>query len=370
MYFKYIIKIVNSMDLMSSDAGVMQIIIDDRERAVVPFFKNHKKIPPNISFSVERINIGDYSIVYKNNILMIIERKTWNDLASSIVDGRKHNVNKMLKLRDETGCKIFYLIEGNPAPNPKSKYCRIPYKNLRSHLDHLMFRDDIHIIHSKNQENTVDRIIALVQNYLSIKPSPLLKYDEFKIEQIIGGSNPTDVELTLDPLSVASIPVIDTSNTSAIKKLNEKTPVSDEYIIYKIWSCVPYITEKTSGLFIDKDYHISDLILGKIPKESIYTLKYDNGHIIGKKSEKIWNGSRIKACNNKYFSKMLSQINGITKKTADIILKTISFESLLNGEIQLKNISSIKKTERATIGIKASMQILKYFVKKCDIIYH
>jgi ERCC4-type nuclease len=343
--------------VLKSSVDCIQIIIDDRERAVVPFFKDHKNIPPNIEFKVDRINIGDYSVVYKNNILMIIERKTWRDLASSMVDGRKHNVNKMLKLRDETDCKIFYIIEGNPIPNPKNKYCRIPYKNLRSHLDHLIFRDNIHIIHSKNQENTVDRIFSLVQNYLSIKPSPLLKYDEIN----------QNIDISTDVTSVQE-PVAEISNISAIKKLNEKTPVSEESVVYKIWGCVPNITEKTSTLFINKDYHISDLILGKITKEIIYALKYDNNYIIGKKSEKIWNGSRIKECNNKYFSKMISQINGITKTTADIILNSISFESLLNGEISLETIASIKKTDHKTVGVKASNQIIKYFVKIHEII--
>lgn len=330
----------------------LQIIIDDREHKVIPFFKNHKKVPPNITFRVERINIGDYSVVYKNHIIMIIERKTWKDLSSSMLDGRKDNVNKMLKLRDESQCKIFYLIEGNPLPNPKTKFCRIPYKNLRSHLDHLMLRDDIHIIHSKDQENTVDRIFELVKNYLSIKPSPLLKYDEIgEIDNIDNTEIKTDLVLNMN------------IQETAIIKLKEKTVVSDESIIYKIWCCVPCITEKSSGLFINNDYHISDLILGNIKKNEIYAFKYGSGSIIGKKSEKIWNGSRIKDCNNKYFCNMLSQVAGITKKTAEIILKEISLEKLLKGEISLETLAAIKKSEKTKVGKKASSNILKYFVK-------
>ena len=302
----------------------LQIIIDDRESAVIPHFKEYKNMSPNITFKVDRINIGDYSVVYKHHILMTIERKTWKDLSSSLRDGRKDNVNKMLKLREDTGCKIFYLIEGNPLPNPKIKFCRVPYKNLRSHLDHLIFRDDIHVIHSKNQANTVERIFELVKNYLSIKPSPLLKYNT---------EEPTDDEI----------------KTTAITKLKVKTVVSDESITYKIWTCVPNITEKTSALFINKDYHIAELILGEITKEQIYALKYDNGYVIGKRSETIWNGSRIKSCNNKYFIKMLACINGITKKTAEIILEKISFKELLEGKISLEDLSSIKKNENTNV---------------------
>lgn len=310
----------------------VHIIVDDREQAVIPHFNNFTT-PPNITFKVERVNVGDYSVLYKGHILMIIERKSWKDLASSIKDGRKDNVNKMLKLREETGCQLFYLIEGNPLPKPTTKFCRIPYKNLRSHLDHLIIRNNIHVIHSKDQKNTVERLFELVQNYLTIKPSPLLKFEETAPDKVGG-----------------------------LDKLKEKQVVSEDSIVYKIWCCVPNITEKTSALFINQGYHIADLILGNITEEQIYSLKYDNGYIIGARSKKIWNGSRIKNTNNKHFSNMLTQINGITKKTADIILDTISFEELLKGNITLSTLAFIKKTPTTKIGNKASAQILKYFV--------
>lgn len=313
----------------------IKIIVDDREQAVIPYF-NEYKTHPNITYCVQRINIGDYSIVYKEYILMIIERKSWKDLAASIKDGRKDNVEKLLKLRRDVGCQIFYLIEGNPMPKATVKFCRVPYKNLRSHLDHLIMRDNIHIIQSKNQENTVERIFELVKNYLTIKPSLLKKYDDLEIK---------DGKI---------------KEGGAIEKLKEKTEVSAESIIYKIWCCLPNIAEKTASLFINKGYHIADLILGNITKDQIYALKYNNGNVIGTLSTKIWNGSRIKDINTKYFVKMLTQINGITKKTADIILNNISFECLLKGEITVETLININKTSNKKLGQKVSNQILKY----------
>lgn len=242
----------------------------------------------------------------------------------------------MIKLREEVGCKLFYLIEADPLQNPNVKYGRILGKDLRSHLDHLMFRDNIYIIHSKNQKSTVERIFQLVQNYLSIKPSPLIQFDEEDVK--CGGKN-----------------------YDCIAKLKEKIPITAESIIYKIWCCIPNITEKTSNLFINQGYHISDLILGNITKDQIFSMKYANGYVIGVRSNKIWNSSRIKPINNKYFIKMLSQIPGITKNTADIIISTISFEDLLKGNIDLKTLSSIKKTKKTKIGTCAGTNVLKYF---------
>ena len=314
---------------------MINIIIDDRERHVMPYF-NEFVMPPNITYAVDRITYGDYSVLYKENILFVIERKTWKDLASSIRDGRKENVNKLLKLRTDTGCQILYLIEGNPIPSADTKFCRIPYKALRSHLDHLAFRDNIHIVHSKDIKNTVSRIVELITNYLTISPSPLLKFDTLPLEIQEQGSI----------------------------KLKEKIQKSPESLIYKIWCCIPNITEKTACLFIDEKYHISDLILGKITKDKIYSMKYTNGYIIGKRSEKIWSSSRISDNNIPIFIKMLSQINNVTKKTASTILTNISFEKILNGESSIDCIKEIQKTANRKVGIKVATEIIKCFLKK------
>jgi ERCC4-type nuclease len=308
---------------------MIEIIVDTRERMVIPFFNEYSN-SLDVKFSIQQVNVGDYSILYNGNILFVIERKTWKDLASSMRDGRKHNVNKMIKLREDTGCQIIYLIEGNPLPPSNTKFCRVPYKALRSHLDHLSFRDNIHIVHSKNTKHTVERIYELIKNFLSIKPSPLLKYD-------IAGSGE--------------------------EQLKEKTEITPEAINYKIWCCVPGINEITASLFIHKGYHISDLVLGKISKDEIYALKYSNNSIIGSRSNKIWNNSRINETTEIYFIKMLSQISGITKKTAEIILKSINLEELLNDNININTLSEIKKSPNRKVGNKIASSILLYFIK-------
>ena len=61
---------------------------------------------------------------------------------------------------------------------------------------------------------------------------------------------------------------------------------------------------------------------------------------------------------------MLSQIRGITKKTAEIILKTIQFKELLNGNIMNDEISNIQISNIQKFGDKKTHSIIKYFVKK------
>jgi ERCC4-type nuclease len=108
--------------------------------------------------------------VCKNEqIVAIVERKTWNDLAASIKDGRKENINKLLSLRESTNCKIIYLIEGKARYKEDTKFARISFKNLEAHLDHLIFRDNIAIIYSDSVSDSASRLVTLAKNYSTLK---------------------------------------------------------------------------------------------------------------------------------------------------------------------------------------------------------
>ena len=86
-----------------------KLIIDDRERSIYPYLETELY---NIEYIIKRINIGDYSIIDDSNkIIVCFERKTLEDLASSIKDGRYGNKESMIELREKTNCKLFYIIE-------------------------------------------------------------------------------------------------------------------------------------------------------------------------------------------------------------------------------------------------------------------
>jgi len=64
---------------------MIQLKIDNRETKLIPLLEK--------PFSVEQLDIGDIQIVAsledeKEEQLILIERKTIDDLAKSIVDGR------------------------------------------------------------------------------------------------------------------------------------------------------------------------------------------------------------------------------------------------------------------------------------------
>ena len=186
----------------------IELIIDDRERKILPYFEK----VTDIKITRKRITVGDYCVIIDGKIVIIIERKTNTDLASSLCDGRKNNVEKLLELRDNTKCIILYLIEGSARFNPTKKIGRIPFSSLQAHIDHLIIRDNIHFIYSQNEKDTACRILEFIKNYT--------KVNKF-INNPIKGGHPDESH-----------------------HLVKQRVISDQEIIHNIWNCIPQITTK------------------------------------------------------------------------------------------------------------------------------
>lgn len=160
----------------------MEIIVDDREHSVIPYLAD-QSADFNIDYKIQRNEVGDYAIVYREHIMIVIERKSWADLSASMRDGRKANLAKLINLRESTGCQIAYLIEGDPLPRPTKLIGRIPAKNLRAHLDHIAFRDGVHMVYSRSMEDSAFRLFELAQNLCTIKPSMFTEIDDLIVEK-------------------------------------------------------------------------------------------------------------------------------------------------------------------------------------------
>ena len=111
------------------------VTIDCREVDLIEIFKqmNYE------NYECKSIPLGD--IIIGDNI--IIERKTWADLASSIIDGRyKEQKGRILsQIEQNKICRFFYIIEGSNF-NLKS-YEKTIYQGA---LISISLRDNIHII--------------------------------------------------------------------------------------------------------------------------------------------------------------------------------------------------------------------------------
>ncbi len=331
----------------------MELIIDDRERAVTPFISSYCE-KNHIEYKIRRLEIGDYAICYKSYILIIIERKTWEDLSSSMRDGRKSNVNKLIDLREKTGCQIAYLIEGSLCPDDNLIISGIPSKYLQSHLDHLAFRDGIHMLYSIDQDNSANRLVNLLKNYLTIKPSIINKIDEL--------TNDDNLE-NLDNLD--SKEIIGASPNK--EKLTERQ-ISQINISELLLQCLPSIGSVLSNILSENNITILSLYNQINTIDEIARLKYPTGGTIGlKKAECIFNSKKIlisdSIVNKKIQVKILSNIPLISKQTAEKILSITTIKDILEENINEDSLSMINKTEKTKLGKKAASNIIKYLVK-------
>lgn len=120
----------------------MKLVIDYREKKLISLLNSVKlmnaKYKP-IELLVENLPLSDVIIKDdKNNEKLLIERKTINDLASSIQDGRYNEQSYRLTNCDIHNHNIMYLIEGNISMW-NNKYTRIDRDTIYSAIFSIMY---------------------------------------------------------------------------------------------------------------------------------------------------------------------------------------------------------------------------------------
>ena len=126
----------------------MEFIIDHREKIkqqlIQKNFENTK---------CENLDLGDYLFKLNGENLIIIERKTIEDLASSIKDGR-YREQKARLLQHFNKNQIIYIIEGNLLKNNRSfHYNNVSKSTIYSSLINLGLRDGICMFHTNFSSN-------------------------------------------------------------------------------------------------------------------------------------------------------------------------------------------------------------------------
>lgn len=156
---------------------MLRLIADNRERAVTPHLK--------IDYAAEQMTTGDYAVAVRDQdgraerILAVFERKSLTDFGASIRDGRHENKAKLLALRETTGCAVIYIVEGPAFPSGTTKYGGIPYSTIESSIFHLMVRDNITVMRTRNEEDTAGalaRFVASMSRLITGDPAILERY--------------------------------------------------------------------------------------------------------------------------------------------------------------------------------------------------
>ena len=362
------------------------IIIDTRERNVLRHAVELKDTP----HTIKQITTGDYVIHNAGKIMIVIERKSLEDYAASFKDGRHDNKEKLLKLREETGCTIMYIIEGPAYPNPKSYFGNIAYANIESSIFHLMIRDGISCVFTKDTLGTaqllarlvksVDTLIAKTKKAVSFKAvhvpqtSPLQQTSlETSPEQVPQQASAVTNEITDEIIDE----MVETVEAEIASGAGEVTFTSDELaarltqrrdktnieIQRSIWSCLGGITSECADDYIGK-IKIRDALAGKVHESNLSVVKLATGKPIGKRQVKSITRLQYDPATQR---RMLACVPGISDKTAAELLKTVNLNALLNLSLldlaEKKGASSKSKDEVGKpIGLVRAKKIQDCFV--------
>ena len=136
-------------------ADIPVLIIDCREHKVIE--RIELEVGP-VAHQTKQLDVGDFMYIdpVTRQPLLVIERKTYADLASSIQSGRFYEQKHRLKSFE---CRFHaYLIEG---PYPRKMYGRISASALDSAIMGLAVRDGFSVIHSNNINHTVKLLVKI-----------------------------------------------------------------------------------------------------------------------------------------------------------------------------------------------------------------
>lgn len=247
------------------------LYIDDREHGASDIIDGF-----NVPYVVKRIEIGDYCIMdnTSNNVRAVFERKTIQDQAASLKDGRHDNKTKLLELRAQISCDVYYIIENNKTYHDESIINGMTYKTVLNSIYSIIVRDKIHVLYTKNMGDTIHTLCELVKSYTKHFPCTA-------------------------------------SNTVSMTKITDA--IRDQKIIRDMWCSINGINKQSYGLL--KQYSFIDIFCKRV---NLSELLYPSGRRIPQSVlNEINNISKASMIN------IMSVVSGITPVIADALVNSI-----------------------------------------------
>jgi ERCC4-type nuclease len=213
------------------------IVIDFREKDILNFC-NSQLNGRDIIITSENLPLGDIKIDK-----LLIERKTINDLAASIVDGRyKEQSFRLNKALDE-GYKIFYFIEGN-----MDLYTGSISKNTLISTIYSLTHKGFQVLLTKNSKESSLFILQFAEK---------MKIEKCKNEKI-NTNLYSEIETKQD---IKNCNELSYENTEGIVQKKKNKNITKENISVFMLCQIPGISITTAGILLKKYGHISKLII-------------------------------------------------------------------------------------------------------------
>lgn len=135
---------------------MIKLQLDTRENSLISNIKSRDLdvYTDKISINIQQLDIGDV-IIQCDDKSWIFERKTVNDLISSIKDGRyKEQKNRLLSTFDN----ITYIIEGDDIISSRNERHRTLLSSIYTYT---LYRDDIKLIFTRSVEDTATFLLTM-----------------------------------------------------------------------------------------------------------------------------------------------------------------------------------------------------------------
>lgn len=298
------------------------LIVDTRERNVL----RHTAEFEQINHEVKQITVGDYVVRYGDLTLAVIERKSLEDYAASIKDGRSENKNKLIDLRNQTGCTVVYLIEGPSSPKPDALYGGIPYKHIESSIFHLCIRDKFVILYSESTLDTAKKLVRFVNSM-----NTLAKKEGW----VVGGGDPSQ-------------PIDTQLQSTSSSLLTQPRPQSTVDNVRAMWAKFPGIATESADDYMV--FSLNDVFCSTV---DLSTHKLSTGRKVSKKVI-----ANVASPSLKIQINVLSCVPGISKVVAESLLSTMTLGDFLKLD---DSVMSILQPSKKCLGLPLCGRIREHF---------
>lgn len=201
---------------------MIELVIDNREHDIIQNLQN------SIPYVIEQLDVGDILFRQEGTTVLVIERKTVNDLKASICDGRGREQKARL-LGSTPRHRILYLIEGSLD---KTSMKGLPISTLVGSLINTQLRDGIKVYKTNTIEESVEFIIKLYSK-LKKDGDTYFREEEYKSSDI---------------------------NYAATLKKSKKANMTPSVWMISQLSLIPQVTEKVASVITDKYSSVNLLI--------------------------------------------------------------------------------------------------------------
>lgn len=258
----------------------MKLVIDYREKKLIGLINSIKTMNnkfKSIEVVVENLPLSDIIIKdNQNNEKILIERKTINDLASSIQDGRYNEQSYRLNNCEVHNHNIMYLIEGNISMW-NNRFTRINKDTIYSAIFSIMYYKGFSVFVTSSTVETAEFLLNTALKIEKNDKSNQRKnpyYENITSSFVYSGKkeqpnnkedNSSKLNITLKPEIVESIKDNTVENTPSLKyskyvKREKKSNITPENIDVIMLSQIPNISVDTAMQIIHKYKTIYNLI--------------------------------------------------------------------------------------------------------------